>query len=55
VTSWEASALYRVTPNITVGLGMRSFDLSISSTSVGNSGMLDVQSRGPQLSLRVGL
>jgi hypothetical protein len=54
VTSWEASALYRVTPNITLGLGMRSFDLAISSTSVGNSGMLDVKSQGPQLSVRVG-
>jgi hypothetical protein len=54
LTSWEADVLYRLSPNISFGLGERSFSLDVTSTTVGNSGLLDLKFSGPQVFARFG-
>ena len=54
LTAWQGGALYRLTPNITFGLGYQSFHVSLSSSKLGSSGDFDLKTSGPDLAVRVG-
>lgn len=54
LTAFEVNALYRLHPNVTLGLGYNSFSLDIDSRDIGDSGRLELTTAGPQLFARVG-
>ena len=51
---YEANALYRAHPNITLGIGYTYLDIAVDSHKVGDSGAFGLRSTGPQLFARVG-
>jgi hypothetical protein len=52
--AFQANLLYRMTPNVTFGLGYSGFKLDVSSDKTGDSGLFQLRSVGPQLFARVG-
>ena len=54
ITAYEANLLYRLTPNVTFGLGYSDLHASIDSHQFGNNGRVALITRGPQLLVRVG-
>ena len=50
----EANVLYRLSPNVTFGLGYSRFKINVDSLKVGDSGQFQLRSVGPQLFGRVG-
>ena len=52
--TYEGNVLYRLMPNITFGLGYSGLRVDIDSTKVGDSGLFQLHSAGPQLFARVG-
>jgi len=54
VLSFEVTTLYRLNPNVTFGVGYRSFHINLTSEQVGSSGMFDLKTAGPLLLARVG-
>lgn len=54
LTTWEVNGLYRLHPNVTLGLGYNSFGFDVDSLNTGDSGRLKLSSRGPMLLARVG-
>jgi hypothetical protein len=53
--SYDASLLYRWTPNVTLGAGYIGYSADVNVGTVGDSGHYSLSSRGPQLFVRVGL
>ena len=53
--TYEGNVLYRLMPNITFGLGYSGFKVDVDSLKVGDSGLFQLRSTGPQLFARVGL
>jgi len=51
---YEANALYRAHPNVTLGLGYTYLDIAADSHKIGDSSAFGLRSRGPQLFVRVG-
>lgn len=54
VTLWHLGALYRLNPNVTFGLGFRSYHVTVDSHKSGETGLFSIRSSGPSLSARVG-
>ena len=54
VAVWHAGALYRVNPNVTLGLGFQSYHLVVDSNKSGDTGLVNLKMSGPSLSARVG-
>ncbi len=54
LTTWEVNALYRLHPNVTLGLGYNSFAFDVDSKNTGDSGRFKLSTRGPMLLARVG-
>jgi hypothetical protein len=54
LTAFEVNGLYRLHPNVTLGLGYNSFTVDIDSRDIGDSGRLKLNTAGPQLFARVG-
>lgn len=52
--TFEANLLYRMSPNVTFGLGYSGFKVDVDSQKVGDSGQFVLRSTGPQLFARVG-
>lgn len=52
--TYDVSVLYRLHPNVTVGLGYSGFGINVDSTNLGDSGLIDVSTGGPMLFGRVG-
>jgi hypothetical protein len=52
--TYEANALYRMSPNVTFGLGYSGFKVDVDSQKAGSSGQFVLRSTGPQLFARVG-
>jgi hypothetical protein len=52
--TFEANVLYRLSPNVTFGLGYSAFKVDVESYKVGDSGLFQLHSAGPQLFARVG-
>lgn len=52
--TFEANLLYRLTPNVTFGLGYSGFKVNVDSLNVGDSGRFELRSAGPQLFARIG-
>ncbi len=50
----EANILYRLSPNVTFGLGYSGFKVNVDSEKLGDSGQFQLRSSGPQLFARVG-
>ena len=50
----QANALYRVTPNVGVGLGWRYHDLRVDADARNFSGEINYRMSGPQLFLQAG-
>jgi hypothetical protein len=54
LSTWEVNGLYRLHPNVTVGLGYNSFAMDVDSVNTGDSGRFKLTTRGPMLLARVG-
>lgn len=54
VTLWRLDALYRLNHNVTFGIGLRSYDVTVDSRKIGDTGLFTIKTFGPQLSARVG-
>jgi hypothetical protein len=54
VDFWHVSGLYRATPNVTVGLGYRSYHVYLNSMKSGDTGLFDIKTAGPALTATVG-
>jgi len=52
--TFQANVLYRLSPNVTFGLGYSGFKVDVDSFKVGESGLFQLRSAGPQLLARVG-
>jgi hypothetical protein len=52
--TYEGNVLYRLSPNVTFGLGYSGFKVDVASNKVGDSGLFQLRSNGPQLFARVG-
>jgi hypothetical protein len=52
--TFEANLLYRLSPNVTFGLGYSGFKVDVESLKVTDSGQFQLRSTGPQLFARVG-
>jgi hypothetical protein len=52
--TFQANLLYRLSPNVTFGLGYSGFKVDVESFKVGESGLFQLRSTGPQLLARVG-
>lgn len=52
--TFEANVLYRLSPNVTFGLGYSGFKVDVDSEKIGDSGQFQLRSAGPQLFARVG-
>ena len=52
--TFQANALYRLNPNVTFGIGYSGFKVDVESFKVGESGIFQLRSTGPQLLARVG-
>jgi hypothetical protein len=52
--TFEGNVLYRLSPNITFGLGYSAFKVDVNSLKTTDGGRLDLRSTGPQLFARVG-
>ena len=52
--TFEANVLYRLSPNVTFGLGYSGFKVDVDSTKPTESGIFQLRSTGPQLFARVG-
>lgn len=51
---YQANLLYRLSPNVTFGLGYNGYSVDATIESTGNAGHLALRSTGPQLFARVG-
>lgn len=52
--TYDVNVMYRLHPNVTVGLGYSGFGINVDSTNVGDSGLIDISTGGPMLFARVG-
>jgi hypothetical protein len=52
--AYQANLLYRMSPNVTFGLGYSGFKVDVSSEKPGDSGLFQLRSTGPQAFGRVG-
>lgn len=52
--TFQVNAMYRYSPNITVGLGFNSFQINVDSLDPGDTGRFDIKASGPQLFARFG-
>lgn len=52
--AYELNVLYRMTPNITFGLGFLGLDVAVDSMNPGDTGKFDLSTTAPQLFARVG-
>lgn len=52
--TFEANVLYRMSPNVTFGLGYSGYKVDVNSFRVGDSAQFVLRSTGPQLFARVG-
>jgi hypothetical protein len=52
--TYEANVLYRLSPNVTFGLGYSGFKVNVDSLHLNDSGRFELRSAGPQLFARVG-
>jgi hypothetical protein len=52
--TFEANVLYRLSPNVTFGLGYSGFKVNVDSLKLTDSGQFQLRSAGPQLFARVG-
>jgi hypothetical protein len=52
--TYDLNVLYRLHPNVTVGLGYSGFGIDVDSQDPGDSGRVDVSTNGPILFARVG-
>ena len=51
---YQANLLYRLSPNVTFGLGYNGYNVNATILSSGNAGHLALRSTGPQIFARVG-
>lgn len=54
LTTYDLNVLYRLHPNVTVGLGYSGFGIDVESENEGDSGRIDIATHGPMLFARVG-
>jgi hypothetical protein len=54
LTTYDLNVLYRLHPNVTVGLGYSGFGVNVDSANPGDSGRIDITTHGPVLFGRVG-
>ena len=54
VAVWHLGALYRVNPNVTLGLGFQSYHVVVDSNKSGDTGQFGIKTAGPAISARVG-
>ena len=54
VATWQLGALYRVNPNVTLGVGFQSYHVTVDSRKVGDTGLFTIKTTGPMISARVG-
>ncbi len=52
--SQDIDLLYRLSPNVTFGLGYGGFNIDVDSLKVGDSGRFGLRSTGPQIFARIG-
>ena len=52
--TYEANFLFRLSPNVTFGLGYSGFKVNVDSEKLTDSGLFQLRSAGPQLFARVG-
>jgi hypothetical protein len=52
--TYEANFLYRLSPNVTFGVGYSGFKVNVDSEKLTDSGLFQLRSAGPQLFARVG-
>lgn len=54
LVNYQGNVLYRLSPNVTFGLGYAGFKINLDVTTVGDSGHVGFESVGPQTFVRVG-
>ena len=54
VAVWHLGALYRLNPNVTLGLGFQSYHVTVDSRKSGDTGLFSIKTSGPSISARVG-
>jgi len=52
--TYDVNVMYRLHPNVTLGLGYSGFGINVDSTNLGDSGLIDISTGGPMLFARVG-
>lgn len=52
--TYDVNVMYRLHPNVTLGLGYSGFGINVDSTNPGDSGLIDISTGGPMLFARVG-